>query len=511
MAGTFVRNSIVNAVAGVCTTFGGFASSIVIARLLGVQGTGAVAFATWAVTVAVIVADIGVPGALSRFLPEAEARDPTGSTRTRLTGALLKPYLVASFALTLGFTLYAAWLAVSEPGVELWDVDAEHYARQPLFWVLIAYVCLVQAMGNFVLGWLKGMQRFGDLARLAALTAVFQVVSTALGAWSRGIAGAMLGSGIGVLLPALALVLLRTGGRPLPTDLVGRIRRFSFETWGAYLVSAFFASRMEVFFLERSWGSHAVGLFTVSLTLSNLATQGPLLLTGALLPHISHQIGRNEMDRAQALYPTSARLLALAVFPACLGTAALAPVLLPLMYGQSFAPAVPTATILVAGAALTTGTSIANVYMVALERTRFILLAGLVCAGLSVLSGLTLVPLFGPLAAAGGRMAVQLALTGATLWYVHRRLHCVTPWRDLARLLAGAAACALVARLVVVLLPDAGGVALAIALGAATYALALRLLRPLPAADLGRLREMAGILPARLRPLADLSLTLIRA
>ena len=56
MANSFVRNSVVNAVAGIFTTLGGFLGTILVARLLGVSGTGIVAFATWAVTIAVMVA-----------------------------------------------------------------------------------------------------------------------------------------------------------------------------------------------------------------------------------------------------------------------------------------------------------------------------------------------------------------------------------------------------------------------------------------------------------------------
>ena len=71
MSGSFVRNSVVNAVAGACVTLGGFTSSVVVARLLGVAGTGIMAYAAWSVTVAIIVADVGMPGALSRLFAGA--------------------------------------------------------------------------------------------------------------------------------------------------------------------------------------------------------------------------------------------------------------------------------------------------------------------------------------------------------------------------------------------------------------------------------------------------------
>ena len=500
MASTFVRNSVVNALAGVFTTLGGFLSSVIVARLLGVQGTGVVAYATWAVTVAVMVADVGVPGSLARFLPELRSH-AGAAAGGGLIRALLRPFLVSTLAIALAFLTYALWLLWADR-MASWTIDSSAYASSPLFWMLIGFICLAQALGNFVTSWLKGLQQFGDLARLTLATAVVQIAVTATGAHWFGIPGAMVGAGAGALVPAILLFSIDRAGPAMARDLQRRVTRFALESWGAYLVTAFFASRMEVFFLERSWGSHAVGLFTVSLTLSNLATQGPLLLTGALLPHLSHHIGRNDQARACALYPTSIRLMTLVVFPACLGMGAIAPVLLPIMYGSAFAPAVPTATILVSAAAVVTGTSIAGVYMIAMERTRFVLCAGLGGAALSIVAGLTIVPAFGPIAAACSRAGIQLILTAVTLWYVQRYLNCRTPLSDLGRLLAAAALCAVVARLIVTYVPTTAGLVVAIIAGALTYVLAIRILRPLPPQDIERLRAATTTLPRPLRPAA---------
>src|SRR3954464_4325198 len=74
MSNTLARNSGLNLVAGLCTTLGAFSSNIIIARLLGVEGNGVVAFAVWLATVAAIVCDLGASGALIRYLPELQTR-----------------------------------------------------------------------------------------------------------------------------------------------------------------------------------------------------------------------------------------------------------------------------------------------------------------------------------------------------------------------------------------------------------------------------------------------------
>ena len=505
MASSFVRNSVVNAVAGIFTTLGGFLGTVLVARLLGVSGTGIVAFATWAVTIAVIVSDLGLTGCLPRFLPELLAKGDDGAA-DRLTYRLFKSFLGYITAISLCFALYAAWLLWLNPAAFAWTIAVDTYTTSTLFWLLVGSAGLVQSLGNFVTCWIKGLQDFGMLARVAAASCIVQALATTVGALLFGVTGAVAALAAGALMPVALLVYLPRARGPISASLRRRVARFSLETWGSYILTAFFASRMEVFFLERSWGSHAVGLFTVSLTLSNLATQGPLLLTGALLPRLSDHIGRDEADEAREVYATSVRLMALLVFPACLGTAAIAPVLLPLMYSATFAPAVPTATILLCAAAFTATASVAAVYLIAVERTRFLLGTAVFGAALSILAGLTIVPAFGPVAAACARSGVQVAIAGAMLWYMYRHLRCPTPLGVLAKLLVAAALCAVVARLVVFAVPSGPGVAIAILAGALTYAAAIRLIRPLPHNDVEKLRVAVLALPRPLGPAAHAGL-----
>ncbi len=508
MANSFVRNSVVNAVAGLFTTLGSFFGTILVARLLGVGGTGIVAYATWTVTIAVIVSDLGLAGCLQRFLPELLARGEE-ETAARLTHWLYRVFGGCGASVTFCFLLYAAWAAWRNPAALGWSVVVANLELSPLFWVLVGLTAFIQGLGNFANSWLKGLQDFGMLARAALANCLVQVVATALGASLFGVAGALVAMSFGGLVPALMLLRLPRARGAISDALRRRVRRFSLETGASFVLTAFFASRMEVFFLERSWGNHAVGLFTVSVTLSNLATQGPLLLTGALLPRLSGHVGREEAAEARQIYATSISLMGLLVFPACLGMAAVAPVLLPLMYGRDFTAAVHTTAILLTASALVATASVATVYLFAMERTRFLLGTAVVGAALSILAGLTVVPAFGPVAAACGRGGIQVAIAGASLCYMHRRLGCPTPVGVLTRLLAAAGFCAAFARLIVVALPTGMGILLAVLVGALVYAGAIRALRPLALRDVNKLRAVVANLPPMLRPAAHAGMQLI--
>lgn len=65
-------SSLVNTVAGLLSLLAGLASSIVVARLLGVEGAGAVAYALWIMTAATLASDLGIPQALLRFAAQEE-------------------------------------------------------------------------------------------------------------------------------------------------------------------------------------------------------------------------------------------------------------------------------------------------------------------------------------------------------------------------------------------------------------------------------------------------------
>ncbi|MEP5624743.1 MAG: oligosaccharide flippase family protein, partial [Hyphomicrobiales bacterium] len=65
---SMLRMSVVNTSAGMLSMLAGFICSIIVARVLGVEGTGLVAYALWFMTVATIVSDNGMPQAALRFI-----------------------------------------------------------------------------------------------------------------------------------------------------------------------------------------------------------------------------------------------------------------------------------------------------------------------------------------------------------------------------------------------------------------------------------------------------------
>ncbi len=493
MSRDFARNSLFATLAGLGTALGSFLGIVLVARLLGPIETGLVAYAVWIATLSATLADIGLTQSLARYLPELSADSDEGAV-LGIASRLMR----IGLALAMAGAAIFLWLgALADPAstfgpTEYWLVGA-------LFTGL-----LVSALG---LATLRGLQRFDQAALLTLAALAVQLVALAFGAFLGGVPGALAGYAAGTIVPILATLPYAARRPRLDPALRRRILRFGLYSWAAALTTSLVWSRLEIYFLQRYQGAEAVAMFTVGFTFSNLASQGPLLLTGGLLPYFAESFGRGSTERMQRAYLTATRLMAFLLFPTCLGLAALIPVLLPLVYGPAYAEAVPVAAILIVGAALGATGAVGSQMIYACERSDFIFLSGLGGAILSVAAGFLIVPHFGMIGAALARGAIHALMVAAGLWFIRRRLHCPVPFGSLARLLVAALLCALAARACIALIPSSIlGLALAVPLGAAVYGVAVRALGALPAEDARRLRNLlSGRLPDALqRPMDGL-------
>jgi O-antigen/teichoic acid export membrane protein len=390
------------------------------------------------------------------------------------------------------FALYAGWVWFMPNAVSEWRA-------QPVIWLVVGASCAIQVLGSFAMGYLRGMQRFDRAASITIISVLIQLAGVAAGSLTFGVIGALCGTCIGGILPAAFALSLSHREKLISVEVKRRVMRYARYAWAAGLASAFVWSRAEVFFLDHSWGKEAVGMFTVALTFSNLAVQGPVLLTGGLLPYFSESYGRNALEEIREGYGTATRLMGFLAFPACFGLAAIMPAALPLVYGQAFSDAVPAAIILVTASSFAAVSSVGASLVFGADRSDFVFVSGCIGAALSIFAGLTVIPLFGVLGASWSRAGIQTGLVAFGLWFILQRLRCRTPLRDLARLLIAAALCALSARASILLIPGLVAIPIAVLAGISVYVVAVRILTPLPSKDVDRLRSICRKLPGVLR------------
>ena len=492
MASSFARNSLLGGISGIATALGNFGTSVILARLLGAEGLGAVMFAVWIVVVGAAMADLGSSIALSRYLPELEA-DGRRAEAGAVARFLFRPFSAAVAALFLALAAYGLWHwhagRIPSTGQETLAPHANL-----AFWLLTATALALQALAQFGYGFLRGAQRFGEVATLTLICLGLQLAGVTMGSLAYGPLGALGGYCLGFLLPAALAFRHLGGGGAIDHVLKRRMRRYALFAWAGNLSIVLLYSRMEILFLERSWGVEAVGLFAIGVTLANIAAQGPMLLTSGLLPHFSTSFGRGDRDAIQRLYTSGTRVMALLMFPACLGLAALLPSLIPLIYGPQFMPAIPAAVILAvssAGGVMYVGAQLA----LGCDRSELGLVTSLTGAVLLALGCLIVVPAFGILGAAVVRAAVQAILIVLQFWLIRNRLGFRAPIPHLIRIFIAAGACGAAAWLVTRAVPTPAGLIGAVVVGALVFGLAVRLLDALPPEDVERIRGLSVRLP----------------
>jgi O-antigen/teichoic acid export membrane protein len=499
MSSRFVKNSMLGALAGGAIALASFFSSIAVARTLGVNETGSVAYVIWLVWMAAPIVDLGLSSAVGRFVPFLR-----GSGQVDLANRLsttLARRLALSVSVAVICAVLLVWLFGDQSIAEFLSGGAAVGVAMPLVAVAILLV-VGQALTTFVYARLRGRQEFGLAARIAAISLLLQVVGVTVGSLLYGIAGALAGYAAGMLFPAMVCLTAMFGPASIDRGLSRRVTSFALFSWGANVTSAFVWSRVELFFLERYWGMDSVAMFAVALALTQLAVQGPLLLTGAVLTSLAEKRGRDDLAGMKADFAAAVRLLAALVFPICFGTAAIVPELLPALYGGKFAAAVPAAMVLVSVAALSVLSTVATSLVQALERSDFVFASSLCGAACALAAGFMLIPEFGVMGAALARVIIQVLMIGLGCWFVVSRLGFTFPAIAVLKLGAAALASAAAATACIKTVGHPSSIPLAIAAGGIVYLIVLRIVRAVEPGDVVFLTNLARPLPPALAEVA---------
>jgi O-antigen/teichoic acid export membrane protein len=476
MPPAFARNTFLGFIAGAAVALAGFVGSAIVARLLGPEGLGVIAYAVWCVTVATSIAGLGIAMVLQRFIPNLRA-EGNHDEAEGLIGATARLSMLATIVGGLLLFCWLYWPARSA-------IDAPSPASRIVLVVLILAWFICWRMADFYLNYLKGEQWFGEFARLSTFSALLKLTVMALGAWLFGVAGAVAGYVASYVVPASRVYQLLRKRRAVGQDLRHQVMGFALTSWSVGVVGGFVFGRPEVVFLEHFAGIGAAGLFAAAATLTDMATQLPPLVLSALLPYFSEQHGLGAHDQMRRLYRAMTGLIALVMAPLCIGMAAIAPVLVPLLFGAEFAVAVPVASVLLLTAAAVNSLSVTTVYLIfSTGKTRLLLISNGVGLVGTIVCGFVLIPHIGLMGAAWSRAVVQLSVTAIETWYVARRLGFAPPYRALgaiylAAVIQGAVAYGLTTRL-------GGIVSLVLAIPASfiVYAIALRVFAVLPMVD----------------------------
>lgn len=501
MSPSFAKNTILGFASGAAVALAGFVGNAITARILGPDNLGIFAYVVWCVTVASFVASLGIDVVQQRFIPNLRAEGKNDEANG-LIGATTRTSMLATVVVGVGLLGYLYW-----PGKGVTEGLSETTRIMVVAVALVWFVCW--RLGDLYLFNLRGEQQFGPLARLSAQSAVIKVATMGLGAWLFGIPGALAGYIAGSILPASRVFQLLRNRASVGTDLKREVVKFAVASWILGLLGSLVFGRTQVIFLEHYTGLAAVGLFAAAVTIAEMAVQLPPLLLSALLPRFSEQHGLGAQDNMRSLYRMMTALMALVIVPLCLGLAAIAPVLIPLIFGADFADAVPASSVLLVAAAISS-LGVTTVYFLqSVAKTGLLLISnGMGLVG-TIALGFLVIPSEGLMGAAWSRGVVQVGVVLIETWYVTRRLKVSLPFRVLGAITLASLAQAGVAYLISI---EVGGVlSLALAIPAAilVYLVGLRVFAVIRLIDPGIAPRLSTQAPQRIRPLVTRLMTLL--
>lgn len=493
MSPSFARNTLLGFSSGAAVALAGFIGNAITARLLGPDNLGVFAYVVFCVTIGSMIAGLGIGTVQQRFIPNlrAEGRDDEADGLIGATTRLSTAAAILGAVVLFAYLFWPARGAIEGPS----ETTRTVVIGLALVWFISWRLAEVYQF------YLRGEQRFGELARLSGYSALIKLAVMAVGAWLFGIPGALAGFIAANLLPASRIFRLLRVKPHVGPQLRSQVTRFALASWATAVLGGLVFGRTEILFLEHYTDLGAVGLFAAAVTVAEMAVQLPPLLLSALLPRFSEQHGLGARDEMHRLYRTMTALIAMLIVPLCFGLAAIAPVLVPLLFGAQFADAAAVASVLLIAAAVSS-LGVTTFYLLqSIGKTGFLLMSNGVGLIGTIALGFLLVPRYGLIGAAWSRGIVQVTVVLIETWYVTRRLNISPPYRALGAIALAAAAQAAVAYFAVAELGGAVSLLVAIPAAIVVYLIALRVFRVSSMVDPALVHRVIERLPQRFRPL----------
>jgi len=483
---SLLSSSVLSTLSAVASLVSGFASSVIIARMLGPEGSGVVAFAIWLAMTGSMTVNLGSSAVLLRY---SKRYDEDGSPGGGLAKTVSRRFVPPLLLFCAGLAAYG-FLPFEKP-------DA-----YPLsFWLATAALGLAFTLGAQGMSAARGLDRFKETTKLAFWGCLLQLPLVALGGWLFGAAGALLGYVARHVPQALRFFhYARRGAGRDPPAMTAKMKAHARNSWISEVIGALVWGRIEILFLSLFFTATITGYYAAGLSLAALVVQLPSQMVAGLTPHIGHHRDSGNMEQIRATYSRVFCWMAMLIVPICLGGLAIMPALIPLLFGEAFAPAVVPASIVLAASIMTALSVIPSHMINAFERTDMYLVASPVTAAVSIGILFLLVPGFGTTGAGVARLIVH------GMWFVWLVAFCwmslkiVPPLWALAKILAAGLCCALAALLTLGLTgPDAPGLIAAILCGGLVYLGAIRLLGCIKRDEVNELTpNLSNVLPHRL-------------
>jgi O-antigen/teichoic acid export membrane protein len=375
----------------------GFATAIVLAKILGPSGYGTYAFVMALVGFLAIPSELGVPGLAVREI---------ATTNARKDWAHMRGFIIRSHQMIGAMSLALALLGAA--ALTIWG-DRMDRVRLDCMWLGILLVPLV-SLGALRGAMLRGLRKvvLGQIPEQVIRPATLLVLILAFWLAERG-----LESPLGVMTAQIASVATAFGCglvfflKNRPAELKSAEPQFKTALWlqssipfGLSAAMQLINGRTDVIVLGMFREDADVGVYRVAVQLASVIIFGQQAVNAIQGPHVAHLYASGDMTKLQKMITSSSRATLMFSAPIVLVLIAFGIPIIRIAFGERFEAAYVPLVILSIGQLVNSSMgAVANVLnMTGHERdtTRIILIG----AALNVTLNLTLTPLLGMTGAA---------------------------------------------------------------------------------------------------------------
>lgn len=337
--------AVMSATSRIVVAFTGAATTIVVARLLGPSGSGAYAIAQTLIIMLTVATTLGVEHGIAYYVSSGRWSARSAHRDAQLV-ALVCGIAGAGLGLLARLAAPSAFNGLSL-GTTLVAAVALPFS---LSWFYGSYVALA-------------IDAYEAYALPPAIQSTFAVCFVAVLAALYGVPGAVVGFTLAHALTALVMLavnqrtLFRTTARRGPAHAPRQLRRaigFGIKGYASNALQ-FVNYRLDLFILNATATSVAVGRYSVAIAVTSVMWLLPQALSDVLFPRIAALSTRSGDASEQERAFVETKSLRHAVIVTLLSTLALALALVVLVvpiYGPAFKPAIGLGLILLPGVAL---------------------------------------------------------------------------------------------------------------------------------------------------------------
>ncbi|MGL4603038.1 MAG: oligosaccharide flippase family protein [Iodobacter sp.] len=338
------KNTAWGASASLIATICRMGTGIALARTFSTEINGSYLLFGWFAEFVTLIVCFGSPAALTRFIPIKNQQGDINAVGFILRWVTKRTIVGLLVVVPLFFLLIS-------------NISTTNYFSLPTL-ILSVLLLISQCMNSIAVSSLTGFQKFKNLAFNNLVIGILSFIFQMTGAVFFGLNGALAGFTLSNLVSCYLIFreVNIPSGKKVTDDkyeLNKEMNIYAAQSGLAAIVSAVIWSRSEVFFLNQFSTSINAAYFGVSISLVSAINMGVSMLTSALTPHFAEKMAPNASKTLlQRDFTLLTKLTALICIPAAIYSAALMPIVLPLMFGSKYILAVPTAQILILSAGL---------------------------------------------------------------------------------------------------------------------------------------------------------------